>query len=81
MFIKSFVNHFDDIALTFFDDSFNSFSFDITSFSLLLKSVLFTGLAVSLLFAKFACFNLASKFSDVNLIHSGVVIHYYDYDQ
>ena len=39
LFIKSFVNHFIDIALTFFDSSFNSFLFDVTFFSLLSKSV------------------------------------------
>ena len=31
---------FVDIALTFFDSSFNSFLFDVTAFSLLLKSFL-----------------------------------------
>ena len=55
-FIKSFVNPFVDIALTFIDSSFNSFLFDVTSFSLLFKSVLFTKLAISLLLAKFAFF-------------------------
>ena len=35
LFIKSFVNPFVDIALTFFDSSFNSFLFDVTTFSLL----------------------------------------------
>ena len=75
LFIKSFVNPFVDIALTFFDSSFNSFLFDVTSFSLLSKSVLLTKLAISFLLAKFARFNLAAKFSDVNLLHSGVVIY------
>ena len=42
--IESFVNPFVDIALTFLDSSFNSFLFDVTSFSLLSKSVLFTKL-------------------------------------
>ena len=37
LFIKSFVNPFVDIALTFFDISFNSLLFDITFFSLLWK--------------------------------------------
>ena len=53
--IKSFVNPFDDIALFFSDILFNSLLFDVTSFSLLIKSVLFRKLAVSLLIAKFAC--------------------------
>ena len=35
--IKSFVNTFVDIDLNFFDISFNSFLFDVTSFSLLLN--------------------------------------------
>ena len=76
LFIKSFVNLFVDIAWTFFDDSFNSFLFDAIFFSLLSKSVFFfTKLAISFLLAKFACFILAVTFSDVNLIHSWVVIY------
>ena len=43
--------------------------------SLLLKSVLFTKLAISLLLDKFACFNFAGKFSAVNLLNSGAVIY------
>ena len=35
----------------------------------------FTKLAISLLLAKFACANLASQFSAVNLLNSGVVIY------
>ena len=70
--IKSFVNPFVDIALTFFDCSFNSFLFDVTFFTWLSKFILFTKLAISFLLAKFACFGLAAKFSDVNL-NSGVV--------
>ena len=31
--------------------------------------------ATSFLLAKFACFNLGAKFSDVNLLNSGVVIY------
>ena len=54
LFIKSFVNPFVDIAWNFFDSSFNSFLFDVTSFSLLSKSVFFTKLAKSLLLAKVA---------------------------
>ena len=69
------VNPLVDIALTFFDSSFNSFLFHVTSFSLLLESVFFTKLAISFLLAKFTCFNLALKFSDVNLLNSGVVIY------
>ena len=58
----------------------NSFStskiiFLFKFFSLLSKSVLFTNLAISLLLAKFACFNLAAKFSDVKVLNSGVVIY------
>ena len=41
LFIKSFVNPFLDIALTFFGSSFNVFLFDATFFSLLSKSVNF----------------------------------------
>ena len=59
-----------DIALTFFDNSFNSFLFDVPSFSLLSKSLFFTKLAISFLLAKFACFSLAVKFSNVNLSNS-----------
>ena len=73
--IKSFVNPFVDIALTFFDSSFDSFLFDVISFSLLTKFVLFTKLAISLWLAKFAHFNLKSKISPVNLLHSRVVIY------
>ena len=72
LFIKSFVNPFADIALIFIDKSFNSFLFDATSFSLLSKSksVLFTKLAISHLLAQFACFSLALKFSNVDLLNS-----------
>ena len=84
--MKSFINPFIDIASTFFDSSFNSFSTS-TSFvlfelillsklnSLLTKSALFTKLVISVLLAKFACFNLAAKFSAVNLLNYGVVIY------
>ena len=64
LFIKSFGNPFVDIALTFFDSSFNSFLFDVKS--LLSKSVVFMKLEISFLLAKFACFSLAAKFSHVN---------------
>ena len=70
LFIKSFVNLFLNIVLTFFDSFFNSFLFYVTSFSLLSIPVSFTKLAVSLLLAKFACFRLAVKSSDVNLSNS-----------
>ena len=73
--IRSFVNAFVDIALTFFDSSLNSFLFDVTSFSLWTKSVFFTKLAISLLLAKFACDNFAVIFFDVNLLNSWVVIY------
>ena len=64
LFIKSFVNFFVALALTF-DSSFNSFLFDVTSFSLLSKSVFFRKLAISFLFVKFAYFNLVAKISAV----------------
>ena len=73
--IKSFVNPFVDIALAFFDSSFNSFLFDITSFRLLSKSAFFTKLTISFLLAKFACFNLEANVSAENLLNSGVVIY------
>ena len=62
LFIKSLVNPFVAIALTFFHSSFNSFLFDVTSFSLLLKSVFFTKLPISLLLTKFACLILKQNF-------------------
>ena len=46
--MKYFVIPFVDFAVTFIDSSFNSFLFDVTSLSLLSKSVLFTKLAISL---------------------------------
>ena len=55
-----------DIALTFFCSSFNSFSFDETSFSLLSKSVFFMKLAISLLLAKELTKDLINKFSILN---------------
>ena len=75
LFIKSFVNPFVDIALTFFDSLFILFLFYVISFSLLSKSVIFTKLAMSLLLAKFARNKLKSKVSVVNLSSSGVVIY------
>ena len=74
LFIKSFVNPSVDIALTFFLIIY-SFLFDVTSFSLLSKSVFFMKLATSFLIAKCACFSLAATFSAVNLSNSGVVIY------
>ena len=64
--IKSFVNPSVDIALTFFDSSFNLFLF---------KSVLSSTFAISLLLATFSSSNLAVIFSPVNLLNFGVVIH------
>ena len=64
--MKSFVNPFVDAALTFLDSSFNSFLFEVTVFSFSSKLVFFTKLAISFLLAKFACLNLAVKFSDAN---------------
>ena len=72
--MKSFVNPFVDIDLTFFDSSFNSFSFDVTFFSLLSKSVSFRKLEILILLANFGCFSLAVKFSVVNLLNFWVVI-------
>ena len=73
--IKSFVNLFVDIALTFFDRSFNSFLFEVTGLSFSSKLVFFTKSAISFLLAKCARFNLKSKISAVNLLNSGVVIY------
>ena len=50
---------FVDIALTFFDSSFNSFLFEVIVFSFLLKLIFFTKLAIPLLLANFSCFSLA----------------------
>ena len=57
--------------------------FLLKSFSLSLKSVFFTKLAISFLLNKFTCVNLAEKISDVNLLNSWVVIYlciYHDHD-
>ena len=54
--MKSFVNPFVHIGLTFFDSSFYYFLFEVFSFSS--KLVFFTKLAISLLVVKFARFNL-----------------------
>ena len=86
VFTKSFVNLFVDIALTFSDSLFSSFSiracfalFEVillsNFFSLSSKSVFFTKLAILLLLAKFGCANLAAQFSAKNLLNSGVVIY------
>ena len=67
------VNPFVDIA-TFFESSFNSFLFYVTS--LVIKICLFfTKLAISLFLAKFARFNHKSKISAINLLNSEVVIY------
>ena len=76
LFIKSFVNPFVDIDLTFFDNLCNSFLFEVTAFSLFSKSVFLRKLTISLLLAKFACSSLAVTFSAVNFLNSGVVIIY-----
>ena len=70
--IKSSVNLFVDIPLTFLDSSCYSFLFDVTFFVWLSKSVLFTKLGTSFLLAKFARLNYAA---DVTLLNSEVVIY------
>ena len=50
------------LLLLFLDSSCNSFLFNVTSFSLVSKSVFFTKLAISLLLAKFDSLSLAVKF-------------------
>ena len=75
LFVESFVNLFVDTALNFLDKLFNSFLFNVISFSLLSKSVFFTKLAVSLLLAKYCGFSLAVKLSNVNLLYSWLVIY------
>ena len=67
LFIKSLVNPFLDIVLTFSYSSYELFSFSS-------KSVFFTKLPISFLLAKFACANLAVKFPAVNFLNCGVVI-------
>ena len=67
------------MASFFSDSSFNSFLLEVTFlfkfFSLSWKSVFFIKLAISLLFATFACANLAAKFSDADLLNSSVVVY------
>ena len=75
LFVESFVNLFVDTALNFLDKLFNSFLFNVISFSLLSKSVFFTKLAISLLLAKYCGFSLAVKLSNVNLLYSCLVIY------
>ena len=75
LFIKSFANAVVDVELTFFDRSFNSILFYVTSFSLLSISVCFAKLGISLLLSKFPCLSLAAKFPDVNLLNSRVVMY------
>ena len=67
LFIKSFVNSFVNIALTFFHRSFNSFLFEVRS--LLSKSVFLKRLGISLLLTKFASTNLAEKCCPDNLLN------------
>ena len=69
MFVVVFLIHFQLINVLF-DVTF-LFSF----FSLSSKSIFFTKLAIALLLPKFACGNLAAKFSTVNLLNSGAVIY------
>ena len=57
----NYVGPFVDIALTFFDSSFNSFLFDVKFFRSLSK------VAITVLLANVACFSLAVKISDVTL--------------
>ena len=59
----NFVGPFVDIALTFFDSSFNSFLFDVKFFRSLSK------VAITVLLANFTCFSLAVKVSDVTLLN------------
>ena len=75
LFVESFVNLFVDTALNFLDKLFNSFLFNVISFSLLSKSGFFTILAISLLLAKYCGFSLAVKLSNVNLLYSCLVIY------
>ena len=67
------------MALFFSDSLFNSLLWEVTFlfkfFSLSWKSVFFMKLAISLLFATFACANLAAKFSDVDLLNSSAVVY------
>ena len=67
------------MASFFSDSSFNSFLLEVTFlfkfFSLSWKSVFFMKLAISLLFATFACANLVAKFSDADLLNSSVVVY------
>ena len=44
-------------------------------FSLSSKSVFYMKLAILFLVAKFGCANIAAKFYDMNLLHSGVVVY------
>ena len=72
--IKSFVNPFVDIALTFFD-SFNSFFFDVTSFILLTKlPKLFTKLAYHFCLLNLLVLVLQQTFLMLTL-NSGVLIY------
>ena len=92
LFIKSFVNPFVDIAVSFSDSSFNSFLpstyfvlFEVTllfkCFSFLSKSVFFAKLEISFLLAKFAYANFTLKYSAVNLLNYWVVIYYGNHNQ
>ena len=55
------MNPFVDVALTFFDNEYDSYLCDIKIFCLLSKSVFFTELVISFLLDKSASFSLAVK--------------------
>ena len=65
LYVKSFVNYFADIALTFSDGFLNSFLFEVTFlfqfFSLISKSVFLTKLKISFLLTKLVYANVYSK--------------------
>ena len=66
LFIKSFVSHFVDIALTFLIVHLTHFIW---------YNIFSTKLAISLFLGKFASFGLAVIFSDVTLLNSWDVIY------
>ena len=78
--MRSFVTPFVDITLTFVDSSFSLFLFDVNFFIVYHQNLaFFTKLGMSILLAKllakFACFDFAANFFDVNLLNSTVVIY------
>ena len=85
LFIKSFVNPYVDVSLTFTDISFNSFWTGICTVlfkvAILFRFIsyhqnffFFTRSTISLLLAKFASFNFATKLCAINFLC-------HDYDQ